>query len=90
MNELNTELKFSLNQLTSGMPVDRCICHNISFEEIKMKADNLQISTIEKLQELNICSTGCKICRPYISEMLRTGETSFQPGSLCRKTRNSR
>jgi len=71
------------------MPVDRCICHNLSFEEIKIKADRLQISTIEKLQELNICSTCCKICRPYIAEMLRTGETSFQPGSVYRKSRKS-
>lgn len=57
--------------------VDRCICHNISFEEIRKVAVEKELTTVEQLQNKNICSTNCRLCEPYIEKMLVTGQTSF-------------
>jgi len=62
------------------MPVDRCICHNILFTEIKRIADERGFTTLEELQKANISSTSCKLCLPYVKEVLKTGKTSFKPG----------
>lgn len=62
------------------MPVERCICHQISFSTVKQIAANNGLKTIEELREKKICSTNCKMCEPYILKMFETGETSFQPG----------
>lgn len=61
------------------MSVSRCICHQITFKEIKSLADNQEIDTFEELQFLKISSTKCKLCEPYIREMFKTGKTSFAP-----------
>lgn len=62
------------------MSVNRCICHDISFAEIREIADRENLSTIEELRKENICSISCKLCEPYIKEMLKSGRTSFEPG----------
>lgn len=62
------------------MPVDQCICHEITFEEIKIIVKEKGYTSIEEIQEAGISSTNCKMCEPYIREMLKTGETSFVPG----------
>lgn len=59
------------------MAVDRCICHKITFSEIKKIAEKNGYSTIEELQKANISSTNCKLCQPYIKKMLKSGKTSF-------------
>jgi len=59
------------------MAVDRCICHKITFSDIKKIADDNNFSTIEELQRANISSTNCKLCEPYVKEMLKSGKTSF-------------
>lgn len=63
------------------MAINRCLCHNRSFEEIKTYAHKYDIHTIEELQSRKICSCGCRICLPYVEKMLKTGETSFEPGT---------
>ncbi|MEO1022738.1 MAG: hypothetical protein AAFW89_09340 [Bacteroidota bacterium] len=63
------------------MIVDRCVCHNVSFEIIKELAAKEGIRNIEELQMLEISSTKCKMCRPYIEMMFETGETKFRPGT---------
>lgn len=45
--------------------ITKCICYNITFEEI------LKLSSIE-----NICNK-CKMCNPYIKESIKTGMTKF-------------
>ncbi|MBX3364634.1 MAG: hypothetical protein KF866_07705 [Phycisphaeraceae bacterium] len=56
------------------MPVDRCICHDVPFDHLlrlsREVGDNFQT-----LSSLTGCSTGCGMCKPYILEMLRTGQT---------------
>ncbi len=59
------------------MAIDRCICHQRSFEEIKKFAEEHDVKNIEDLQDANVCSTSCQLCVPYVKRMLETGETSF-------------
>lgn len=62
------------------MPVDRCICHEISFIEIKKIAEKRGYKSFEEVQNAGISSTSCKLCEPYLRAMFKTGETSFTPG----------
>jgi len=65
--------------------VTRCICHNKSFEEIKIFAEQNKLETVEELQALKYCSNGCQMCAPYVELMLKTGETEFEPGAYYRR-----
>lgn len=60
------------------MPVDRCICHQISFADVKRIADEKGFTSVEELRVEKICSTNCKLCEPYIQRMLETGEITFE------------
>lgn len=64
------------------MAVDRCICHQISFSEIKRISDENNVTSIEELQVRRVCSTNCRLCVPYIKLMLETGDTSFSPADI--------
>lgn len=69
----------------AALNVTRCICHNRSFEEIKVYADKHDIETVEELRKRKFCSCGCQMCKPYIEMTLKTGETSFEPGAHYRR-----
>lgn len=60
--------------------VNRCICHDTSFEEIKEHSEKNGFTTVKELQVEGLCITKCKMCAPYLELMLKTGETSFTPG----------
>jgi len=64
------------------MTVDRCICHNITFDEIQKIAHQRDFNTVEELQVEGICCLNCKLCKPYIELMFKTGQTSFKPGDI--------
>lgn len=59
------------------MVVDRCICHETSFRELKEIARERGLNSVEELREAGLSSTNCKLCVPYIKRMLETGETHF-------------
>ena len=59
------------------MAIDRCICHKITFRDIKKIAEDNNFSTIKELQKAKISSTNCKLCEPYVKEMLKSGKTTF-------------
>lgn len=67
------------------MSVNRCICHQILFSELRIIALEKGITDIEGLQQEGICSTKCKLCIPYVSRMLQDGKTVFKPGAVCHK-----
>jgi bacterioferritin-associated ferredoxin len=69
------------------MPVDRCICHQITFEEIRRIAEERGLETVEEIQAEKLSSTNCRLCQPYIEEMLETGQTVFSIGQVQRKKR---
>ncbi len=66
------------------MPVDRCVCHKISFAQLKalddQRAPDAPSTAEERLRALSRrtgAGTGCGTCVPYIELMLRTGQTVF-------------
>jgi|AntRauTorckE6833_2_1112554.scaffolds.fasta_scaffold08210_2 bacterioferritin-associated ferredoxin len=62
--------------------VNRCICSNITFSEVKKIADKENFQTVDELRINEVCCRNCELCRPYVEEMLKTGETSFSPQDL--------
>lgn len=62
------------------MAVDRCICHDISFVEVKKIAEERELKSVEEVQQAGISSTSCKLCEPYLRAMFKTGKTTFTPG----------
>ncbi len=60
------------------MPVDRCVCHEISFAALKAEAERQgPNASIESLAKATGAGTGCGTCVPYLKLMLETGRTSF-------------
>ncbi len=64
----------------SKLLVTHCICHAVSFEEIQSISESAGFKSVEELQAEDVCSTNCKMCKPYIEMMLETGRTAFEPG----------
>ena len=56
--------------------VDRCVCFDVSFRELKAFADESGCD-LEGLTARFGCGHGCALCVPYIQRMLETGRTSF-------------
>ncbi len=60
------------------MKIDKCICSNITFSEVKEKALNENVKDIDGLLETIDVAKNCKLCLPYLNEMLKTGQTEFR------------
>ncbi len=58
--------------------VTKCVCNNISFEEMKTFAVRNEIQSIEGLVNVLQVATNCRLCVPFIKKMLATGETKFE------------
>ncbi|MEX0927771.1 MAG: hypothetical protein WD266_08040 [Balneolales bacterium] len=56
-----------------------CVCHRISFEELKDYAMEHDLSFGDLISREKCCC-GCRMCRPYVEKMMRTGQTAFVPG----------
>ncbi len=56
--------------------VSRCLCKAISFKELLALATDAGWDLENLVQETG-CGRQCGLCRPYLSRMLRTGETEF-------------
>ncbi len=56
------------------MRVDRCVCRNVSFDEIKRDAAALGGDADTVCSRVG-CGDGCSMCVPYIRRLLATGET---------------
>jgi hypothetical protein len=54
--------------------INKCVCRNIFFSEV---FNLLEFNTLKDLQEEKICADKCKLCKPYILEMIKTGKTEF-------------
>jgi len=66
--------------------ITRCVCHKRSFEELQELAGEYGIQSVKEFQNLGIASNGCGLCITYIREMLRTGQTEFEPGEIYKKS----
>ena len=58
------------------MPVDRCVCHNVTFAALKDLAGREGLGLAE-LAKRTGCCTGCSSCTPYVRLMLKSGHTVF-------------
>lgn len=59
------------------MRIDRCVCHDVSFEELHRHATASGDGSFRDLQKTFGCGTTCGLCAPYVKQMLRTGQTVF-------------
>jgi len=59
------------------MRIDRCVCFNRTFVELKEVAERNAAASIEMLQDHVEFGLQCSLCHPYVRRMLRTGETCF-------------
>jgi len=59
--------------------VDRCVCFNITFSEMKEIAAKNKVKTITELKKYIVFGENCKLCIPYVELILKTGETKFEP-----------
>lgn len=59
------------------MSIDRCICFNTTFADLKQSeaAHREGATCTSKLLE---CGHGCGLCLPYIEAMRHTGRTVFE------------
>lgn len=58
------------------MPVTRCVCHDVTFAELKSIAAEVG-PALDALAARTGCGTGCGTCIPYIKLTLKTGRTEF-------------
>ena len=57
--------------------IERCVCVNVSFEELRRHATACGDPSFRELQKKFGCGSTCGLCAPYVKEMLRTGQTVF-------------
>jgi bacterioferritin-associated ferredoxin len=59
------------------MLINRCVCYNIKFSEVKKIMEENNFTTLEEVQKVVDVSKNCQLCRPYLERMQKTGETEF-------------
>ena len=57
--------------------IDRCVCFDVTFAELKEVSDRTGADSVEDLQREREFGLRCRLCHPYVKRMLRTGETVF-------------
>lgn len=59
------------------MRIDRCLCFDRPFADLRHVADRTGAETVADLQAHVVFGQKCGLCHPYVRRMLRTGETVF-------------
>lgn len=59
------------------MTIDRCLCFNVRFEDLKEIAVATGAESVAALQHEIAFGANCELCHPYVRRMLKTGETAF-------------
>ncbi|HOJ03885.1 MAG TPA: (2Fe-2S)-binding protein [Bacteroidota bacterium] len=57
--------------------VDRCICFDRTFAELKTAAEQAGVWDVEALQRVVPFGLRCGLCKPYVERMLCTGRVVF-------------
>lgn len=57
--------------------IDRCVCHETLFSDLKQAATDKGVSSFKALFEAEDFGRGCGMCRPYVQKMLETGQTEY-------------
>jgi bacterioferritin-associated ferredoxin len=56
--------------------VSRCICRNVPFADLLPRARAFDWTLADLIRETG-CGGHCGLCRPYLRQMLATGQTEF-------------
>lgn len=56
--------------------IDRCVCHDVTFERALEVSKQRSLSLDQLADELG-CTTGCGSCEPYLRRCLATGQVVF-------------
>jgi bacterioferritin-associated ferredoxin len=56
--------------------IDRCVCRDVTFDELRTMARREGLG-LAALMRRTGAGEGCGLCTPYLTLMLRTGQTSF-------------
>ncbi len=57
--------------------VDRCVCYEKKFSEMKAVIDAKGLRTIEELKKYMVFGENCGLCIPYVQMIFKTGKTTF-------------
>lgn len=60
------------------MPVDQCVYTGQRFDQLLAIARQRSLD-IEALGDATGAGRGCRMCRPYLQQMLAAGHTQFEP-----------
>ena len=60
----------------AAVEINRCLCRDRTFAELLPLARDGGWD-LEELMRRTGCGAGCGLCRPYLRQMLATGETVF-------------
>lgn len=66
-----------VNRPPPPLCIDRCVCHRRTFVELQEVAERSGATTLRALQEQVDFGQTCRLCHPYVREMLRSGRTRF-------------
>ena len=61
----------------SGVRIDRCLCHKVTFLELRREARRTNADSLGELQVALPFGSQCGLCRPYVRRMLETGQVVF-------------
>lgn len=59
------------------MRIERCVCHKVTFVEIRDWCRGHPRAGFDDVQREFRCGTGCGLCAPYVRRMMRTGQVVF-------------
>ena len=65
-----------MSSRSASVVVSQCVCKATPFRELRGLATASGWDLAELILQTG-CGAQCGLCRPYLSRMLRTGETEF-------------
>lgn len=63
--------------MLNNICIDRCLCFQKTFRELRVIAKLHEIEALEALQKKVEFGKNCQLCHPYVRRMLKSGETVF-------------
>ena len=57
--------------------IDRCVCSERTFAEMKIVIDRNKLHNIDQLREHIDFGQNCALCIPYVRQVFATGKTEF-------------
>ena len=58
--------------------VDRCICYDKTFAEMKLVIDEHGLNSFDELKNHITFAENCRLCVPYVELVIKTGKTKFE------------